>query len=143
MNVVTRDVNEVENIRIIIVDDSADVRQALKNFISLTGDIDVVGEAIDGEEGLKKAAELQPDIIIMDERMPVLNGLEASRILNESTLHSKVIMLTNYEDFESEAYKCGVTAYLIKGVKLEILIDCIRKVYQSEIYPLHNSVDFG
>jgi YesN/AraC family two-component response regulator len=133
MNVITRDITEIGNIRIIIVDDSDYVRQALKNFISLTGDIDVIGEATDGEEGLKKATELKPDIVIMDEKMPVLNGLEASRKISESSLSSKVIMLTNYEDFESEAYKCGVTAYLIKGVKLDALIDCIRKVHQGEI----------
>jgi YesN/AraC family two-component response regulator len=138
MNVITPDITEIENIRIIIVDDSDDVRLALKNFISLTGDIDVIGEATDGEEGLKKAAELKPDIIIMDEKMPVLNGLEASRIINESALSSKIIMLTNYEDFESEAYKCGVTAYLIKGVKLDTLIDCIRKVHQGEINQKEN-----
>ena len=138
MNVITQEVTEIGSIRIIIVDDSEDVRQALKSFISLTGDIDVVGEATDGEEGIKKAAELEPDVIIMDERMPVLNGLEASRIINESTLSSKVIMLTNYEDFKSEAYKCGVTAYLIKGVKLDTLIDCIRRVHQGEIYPLYS-----
>lgn len=133
MNVVTQDITEIGNIRIIIVDDSDDVRQALKSFLSLIRDIDVIGEATDGKEGLKKAAELKPDIIIMDERMPVLNGLEASRLISESALSSKIIMLTNYEDFESEAYKCGVTAYLIKGVKLDTLIDCIRKVHQGEI----------
>lgn len=138
MDVITKDVNEIVNIRIMIVDDSEDVRQALKGFISLTGDIDVVGEATDGQEGLQKAAELQPDIIIMDERMPGLSGLEASRIISESTLSCKVIMLTNYEDFELEAYKCGVTAYFIKGVKLETLIDCIRRVHQGEIEPQFN-----
>ena len=138
MNVITQEMTEIGSIRIIIVDDSEEVRQALKSFMALTGDIDVVGEATDGEEGVKKAAELKPDVIIMDERMPVLNGLEASRIINESTLSSKVIMLTNYEDFESEAYKCGVTAYLIKGVKLDTLIDCIRRVHQGEVYPLHS-----
>ncbi len=133
MSVVTQDITGIKNIRIIIVDDSDDVREALKNFISLTGDIDVIGEATDGEEGLKRAAELEPDVIIMDERMPVLNGLEASRIISESALSSKIIMLTNYEDFKSEAYKSGVTAYLIKGVRLDTLIDCIRKVHQGEI----------
>ena len=133
MDVITQDITAIENIRIIIVDDSEDVRQALRNFISLTRDINVVGEATNGQEGLEKAVELEPDIIIMDERMPGLNGLEASRKISESTLSSKVIMLTNYEDFESEAYKCGVTDYLIKGVKLDTLIDCIRKVHQGEI----------
>ena len=129
---ITNDINKTGTIRILIVDDSEDVRHALKGLLSLAEDMEVVGEAIDGQEGLKKAAELEPDVIIMDERMPGLNGLEASRIISESPLSSKVIMLTNYEDFESEAYKCGVTAYLIKGVKLDTLIECIRSVHQSE-----------
>jgi YesN/AraC family two-component response regulator len=138
MDVITQEVNEIGNIRILIVDDSEDVRLALKSFISLTGDIDVVGEATNGQEGLIKANELEPDIIIMDERMPGLNGLEASRILSRSALSCKVIMLTNYEDFELEAFNCGVKAYLIKGVRLDTLIDCIRKVHQGEIYPLQD-----
>ncbi len=133
MNVVTKDITKIGNIRILIVDDNDDVRQALISFISLSGDIEVVGEAIDGVECLKKAAELEPDIIIMDEKMPGINGLEATRIISESTLSSKVIMLTNYDDFESEAYKCGVAAYFIKGVKLDIFLDCIRRVHQGEI----------
>jgi len=138
MDVITQDITQVRNIRIIIVDDSEDVRQALKSFISLTGDISVVGEATNGREGLEKAAELQPDIVIMDERMPGLNGLEASRIISESSLACKVIMLTNYEDFELEAFNCGVKAYLIKGVKLDTLIDCIRRVHQGETNPHYN-----
>lgn len=138
MDVITKEINEIGNIRILIVDDSEDVRQALKSFISLTGDIDVVGEATNGHEGLRKATELEPDIIIMDERMPGLNGLEASRIISKSTLSCKVIMLTNYEDFEMEAFNCGVKAYLIKGVRLDTLVDCIRKVHQGETNPLNN-----
>jgi YesN/AraC family two-component response regulator len=128
----TDDVIETGNIRLLIIDDSEDVRQALKDIFALTDDIEVIGEAINGQEGLGKTAELEPDIIIMDERMPVLNGLETSRIISEKASSSKIIMLTNYEDFRSEAYKNGVTAYLIKGVKLEILTDCIRKVHRGE-----------
>lgn len=138
MDVITQEINEIGNIRILIVDDSEDVRRALKSFISLTGDIDVVGEATNGQEGLVKATELEPDIIIMDERMPGLNGLEASRILSKSALSCKVIMLTNYEDFELEAFNCGVKAYLIKGVRLDTLIDCIRRVHQGETNPPQN-----
>jgi YesN/AraC family two-component response regulator len=126
------DMIEKENIRLLIIDDSEDVRQALKDIFALTDDIKVIGEAVNGQEGLEKTAELEPDIIIMDERMPGLNGLETSRIITEKTLSGKIIMLTNYEDFRSEAYKHGVTAYLIKGVKLEILTDCIRRVYRGE-----------
>ena len=132
MNKNTDDIIEPGNIRLLIIDDSEDVRQALKDIFALTDDIEVIGEAINGQEGLEKAAELEPDIIIMDERMPGLNGLETSRIISEKASSSKIIMLTNYEDFRSEAYKNGVTAYLIKGVKLEILTDCIRKVHRGE-----------
>lgn len=129
---ITNDINKTGTIRILIVDDSEDVRHALKGLLSLAEDMEVVGLAIDGQEGLKKAAELEPDVIIMDERMPGLNGLEASRIISESTLSSRIIMFTNYEDFKLEAYKCGVTAYLVKGVKLNILTDCIRKVHRDK-----------
>ena len=135
MSDITNDVIEADNIRIVIVDDSEDVRQALKDLLSLTDDIAVIGEATNGQEGLEKAAELEPDIIIMDERMPGLNGLETSRIIRERALPCKIIMLTNYEDFKSEAFKSGVTAYLIKGVKLDILTDCIRKVYTGDMVP--------
>ena len=135
MSEITGDVIETEKIRVLIVDDSEDLRQALRDILSLTDDITVIGEATNGYEGLEKAAELEPDIIIMDERMPELNGLETSRIICERALPCKVIMLTNYEDFKSEAYKNGVTAYLIKGVKLNILTDCIRKVYHGDTIP--------
>jgi len=125
----------VENIRIMLVDDHDEVRQALKNLLSLMNDMEVIGEATNGQEGLMKATELEPDIILMDERMPGLNGLEASRILRESRLSSKVIMLTSYQDFEREAFDCGVKAYLLKGVKLNVLTDCIRRVHRGETVP--------
>src|SRR4030042_4966163 len=126
-----------EIIRIMLVDDHDEVRQALKTLLSHTNDKEVRGEAKNGQEGLAKAAELQPDIIIMDERMPELNGLEATRKLRESELSCKIIMLTSYEDFESEAFECGVNAYLLKGVKLNILTDCIRRVHQGETIPVY------
>lgn len=126
-----------DSIRIMLVDDHNELRQALKNLLSLTKDIEVIGEAANGQEGLIKAAELEPDIIIMDERMPGLNGLEASRILNESGVNYKIIMLTSYEDFESKAFEYGVKAYLLKGVKLKVLTDCIRRVYQGETIPAY------
>ena len=134
----SRDIVESGSIRIMLVDDHDEVRQALKNLLSLTKDIKVVGEATNGQEGLKKAVELEPDIIIMDERMPELNGLEASRKLHESNLSCKVIMLTSCQDFESKAFDYGVKAYLLKGVKLNILTDCIRRVYQGETVPAYN-----
>jgi len=126
-------VTATEKIRVLIVDDAEQVRQALISFISLVDDIEVIGEAVNGREGVNKALELEPDIIIMDENMPVLNGLEASSMIKKSKSNSKIIMLTNYEEFESEAYKQGVIAYILKGTKLSILINCIRRVARDEI----------
>jgi len=135
MNNNADDIIGTKKIRILIVDDSEDVRKALKDILSLTSDMEVIGEATDGQEGVQKANELEPDIILMDEKMPGLNGLETSRIITESELSCKIIMLTNYDDFRSEAFKSGVTAYLIKGVKLNILTDCIRRVFRGETVP--------
>jgi len=128
----------VESIRIMLVDDHDELRQALKNLLSLTKDMEVIAEAANGQEGLEKAAELEPDIIIMDERMPGLNGLETSRILNKSGLSCKIIMLTSYQEFESKAFEYGVKAYLLKGAKFNVLTDCIRRVYQGETVPGYN-----
>lgn len=121
-----------------LVDDHEEIRRALKNLLALTNDIEVIGEATNGHESLEKAAELEPDIIIMDERMPGLNGLEASRILNQSGLSCKIIMLTSYEDFKSKAFEYGVRAYLLKGVKFNVLADCIRRVHRGETIPVYN-----
>jgi YesN/AraC family two-component response regulator len=129
---------EVESIRIMLVDDHEEIRQALKNLLTLTKDIEVIGEATNGQESLEKAAELEPDIIIMDERMPGLNGLEASRILNQSGLPCKIIMLTSFVDFESKAFEYGVRAYLLKGTKFNVLTDCIRRVHQGETVPVYS-----
>jgi DNA-binding NarL/FixJ family response regulator len=138
MGKITDDIIETEKIRILIVDDHEEVRQALKDLLSITEDIEVIGEAINGQEGLKIAAELEPDIVIIDERMPGLNGLETSRKINESSLSCKVIMITDHDDLKVEAYECGVKAYLLKGVKLDILTDCIRRVHQGETIPIEN-----
>ncbi|UCC16006.1 MAG: response regulator transcription factor [Dehalococcoidales bacterium] len=132
MNDYTDNIIETGNIRILIVDDHDEVRQSLKELLSFTEDIEVIGEANNGQEGLEKAAELEPDIIIVDEIMPGLSGLEVSRKISESSLLCKVIMITDHDVFKLEAFECGVKAYLLKGVKLEILIDCIRRVYQGE-----------
>jgi NarL family two-component system response regulator LiaR len=128
----------VKSIRVMLVDDHDELRKALKNLLSLAKDIEVIAEATNGQEGLVKAAELVPDIIIMDERMPGLNGLETSRILNESGLSCNVIMLTSYQDFESKAFEYGVKAYLLKGSKFNVLVDCIRKVHQGETVLVNN-----
>ena len=83
MDVITRDVTEIGNIRIVIVDDSEDVRRALKSFMSLMGDIDVIGEAANGQEGLDKARKEKPEAIILDIMMPVKDGFVACKELKE------------------------------------------------------------
>jgi len=123
-----------EKIRVLIVDDHDEARHALYKLLSLADDIEITGEAINGKEALINAAIRMPDIIIMDEKMPVLNGLDASSILYEKGLSCKVIMLTLYDQFVDQALKNGVKGYLLKGIKFVDLIECIRSVYRGEIY---------
>jgi len=125
---------ETKKIRILLVDDHDAARQGLKALLSLAEDMSVVGEASDGKEGLIRAAELLPDVVIMDGRMAGMNGLEASHVLNKSMLSSKVSMLSNHEQFALEAYNSGIKGYLLKGVRYDTLLDSIRKVYSGESY---------
>ncbi|MFC1954362.1 response regulator transcription factor [Chloroflexota bacterium] len=122
-----------EKIRILIVDDHDEARHALYKLLSTVDDIEITGEAANGKEALINAAIRRPDVIIMDEKMPVLNGLEASSILSEKNLPCKVIMLTMYEQFVDEAIENGVKGYLLKGISFNELIGSIRNVYQGKM----------
>ena len=121
-----------EKIRILIADDHEESRQALRKLLSLAEDMEIIGETGDGKEALVSAAMRMPDIILMDGRMPVLSGLEASRILNRKEFSCKVIMLTSYDHLASEALRAGVRGYLLKGINFEVLTDSIRKVHQGK-----------
>ena len=123
-----------EPIRVLIVDDHAVVRQGLKAFLGTQDDIEVVGEAADGDEAVRKASELVPDVVLMDLVMPSHDGVEATRSILAKNANTKVIVLTSFTDDERvvAAVRAGAAGYLLKDVAPGDLSDGIRAVYAGE-----------
>ncbi|MCP3168624.1 response regulator [Myxococcus qinghaiensis] len=121
-------------IRLVLVDDHALVRQGLRGLLDLTPDLRVVGEAVDGEDALRKAEELNPDVVLMDVRMPRMTGLEALRELRRGPVHRRVVLLTTFDEDAAivEALRAGVQGFLLKDVSLDELADAIRRVHAGE-----------
>lgn len=120
----------MDEIRIIIVDDHPFFREGLRNVLASEQDIRVVGEAGDGEEAVEKAAELQPDVILMDVNLPRMNGLEAMRRIKEARPETNFVILTAYDDEEQvyHAVRAGASAYHAKDVDPRRLVATIREV---------------
>lgn len=121
-------------IRLVLVDDHALVRQGLRGLLDLTPDLRVVGEAVDGEDALLKVEELNPDVVLMDVRMPRMTGLEALRELRRGPVHRRVVLLTTFDEDAAivEALRAGVQGFLLKDVSLDELADAIRRVHAGE-----------
>jgi DNA-binding NarL/FixJ family response regulator len=119
-----------ETIRLLLVDDQRLMRDGLRILLELEVDFEVVGEAEDGAQALEAYRELSPDVILMDIRMPVMDGVEATRRLRETDPNSKVIILTTFDDNEYvfEGLRAGALGYLLKDVSGDELSDAIRKV---------------
>jgi len=128
-------------IRVILVDDQMLFREGLNILLSVHEDIDVVGEAENGEEALKLVAQLKPDVVLMDVRMPVLDGVAATRKLHEKYPNSRVIMLTTFDDDEYvfDGLRAGAAGYLLKDVPSLKLVEAIRATAKGESF-LHPSV---
>ena len=123
-------------IRVLVVDDHSLVRAGFRSILSGEDDIDVVGEAKDGAEAVAAAARELPDVVLMDIRMPGMDGLEATRLI---TAHprlqgTKVIVLTTFDldEYVFGALKAGASAFLLKGVEPPALIDAVRTVADGE-----------
>ncbi|WP_094603837.1 Transcriptional regulatory protein DegU [Sporomusa silvacetica DSM 10669] len=126
-------------IKIVIADDHALLRQGIKNVLSLEPDLNVIGEAADGEEAISKIESLKPDILLLDVNMPHMNGLEVTKRLKADNTPVKVIILTIHDDqsYVLEVIKSGADGYLLKDIEPGMLVKAIRLVYagQSFIYP--------
>lgn len=119
-------------VRVVIVDDQGMVRAGFGVLLNAQPDIEVVGEAVNGEEGVRRVAELRPDVVLMDVRMPVMDGLEATRrILGDAGDDApKVLMLTTFDldDYVYEALRAGASGFLLKDASATELADAVRVV---------------
>jgi DNA-binding NarL/FixJ family response regulator len=124
----------VSRIRVLIVDDQRLVRAGLRMLCESTADLDVVGEAADGVEAVRSAAELVPDVILMDLRMPGLDGIEATRLVTSRHPTSKVLALTTFDDDEHlyAALAAGASGFLVKDTSPVELIDAIRRAADGD-----------
>jgi DNA-binding NarL/FixJ family response regulator len=122
-------------IRVLIVDDEELVRTGLKMILDAQPNIEVVGTACDGQEALERAERLQPDVILMDVRMPRLNGLEATRrLLNRPDPKPRVVMLTTFDldEYLYEALRVGASGFLLKDVPSTQLVQAIEVATKGE-----------
>jgi len=121
-------------IRVLLVDDHALFRSGVKSLLSRRPEVEVVGDAGDALEGVKRAAELRPDVILLDLHMPGMSGREALRLILDHEPESRVVMLTVSEDAEDliETLKAGAAGYLLKNIDADYLVDCVRRAAGGE-----------
>lgn len=120
----------METIRILVVDDQTITRSGLQNLLAAQPDLEIVGEAKDGQEAIELAAALQPDVILMDLRMPGTNGIEATRRIRRTSPHIHILVLTVFEDDTSvfPAIRAGASGYLLKNTEQDELLRAVRTV---------------
>jgi len=120
-------------IRLLLVDDQSLIRRGLKALLRTDAELEVVGEAEQGEAAIAQVELLQPDVVLMDVRMPVMDGVAATRLINQQFPHVKVLVLTTFDDQEyvRQALQNGASGYLLKDTPFEELTQAIRFVHKG------------
>jgi DNA-binding NarL/FixJ family response regulator len=120
-------------IRLLLVDDQSLICQGLKAMLSLEPDLEVIGTADNGEAAIEQVALLAPDVVLMDLRMPVMDGREATRAISERFPQVKVLVLSTFDDdrYITDSIRAGAKGYLLKDMPSEDLAQAIRVVYRG------------
>ena len=124
------------SIRILIADDHQLFREGIANLLSASPQIEIVAQAENGQETIEKAKTLKPDIVIMDLSMPVMSGVDATRVLHKELPETRVLVLSMHADkhYIKEALEAGAYSYLCKNCTYDQLIEAINSVYQGKKY---------
>ena len=124
-----------QTITVLIIDDHQLVREGVRNFLQRLRDITVVGEAGSGQEGLRLASELAPDVVLMDLVMPEMDGVETTRRLKQISPRTQVIVLTSFDDDQHilPAIRAGALSYILKDVGTAALAEAVRKAARGEV----------
>jgi two-component system response regulator NreC len=125
-----------DQIRVLIADDHTIVRSGVRLLLEAEPDLEVVGEAIEGNEALAKVDSLRPDVVLMDITMPGIDGIEATRQIKTMWPETKILVLTMHrsDDYFFEMIKAGASGYLLKGAETSELTHALRIVAQGEVY---------
>ncbi len=122
-------------IRVLVVDDHAKVRNGLRFFLMVFDDLELVGEAADGQQALRQCADIQPDVVLMDLVMPGMDGISATCAIRQRWPRIQVIALISFKDkiLVQEALGAGVISYLLKNVSADELADAIRSAHADRL----------
>lgn len=125
---------EISMLRVLIVDDMEHVRKDLRILLQVSGEIEVVGEAANGEEAVKQARLLQPDVVVMDLEMPVMDGVQATALIKQHNLARRIVVLSVHSDPQdiSQAMQAGADCFLQKGSSYSELMESILKKKNRE-----------
>ncbi|WP_088241486.1 response regulator transcription factor [Calothrix rhizosoleniae] len=146
-------------IRLLLVDDQRIIRQGIKSLLESQADFDVIGEAENGQQAINQIEVLQPDLVLMDVRMPIMDGVAATQIICQKFPQIKILILTTFDDDEyvSQAIRFGAKGYLLKDTSMDPLANAIRLIHAghthlgpgliekviahiSDVYPTKNSL---
>lgn len=126
----------MNSIKVFIADDHSMVRQGIKQLLELNENIEVVGQAGDGELAINDIARINPDIALLDINMPSINGIEATKLIKEKNLKTRVIILTIHNELEYllKAIDVGADGYVLKDADSDMLVEAIKTVYNNKSY---------
>jgi len=126
----------MEKIKVFIADDHVMVRQGIKKLLELEGNIEVIGQAGDGESALAQIKELKPQIVLLDLNMPVLDGVNVIKMIKQQNVDTKIIVLTIHDELEYliKTANEGADGYILKGSDMEVLFEAIKAVKNGETY---------